>query len=89
MAISKLGIIHPRFPFVGVEIVTTFCFLWHSFGSRYGRKPIKCSKNSDDSLVLTKNLSKKIGSLDWHPGPQKVGQKNRNPTCDVPPPREP
>jgi len=26
MAISKLGIIQPRFPFVGVEILTTFGF---------------------------------------------------------------
>ena len=50
MAISKLGVIQPRFPFVGAEILTTSWFLWHNFGSRYARKPIKGSKDSDDSL---------------------------------------
>jgi len=60
MAICKLGVIHPRFPFVGVEILTTFCFLWHNFSSRYARKPIKGSKDSDDSLVSKNNLSEKL-----------------------------
>jgi len=64
MAISKLGVIQPRFPFVGAEILTTFWFWWHNFGSRYARKPIKGSKDLDDSPVLKKNLSEKIGSLD-------------------------
>jgi len=54
MAISTLGVIQPRFPFVEVEILTTFLFLWHNFGSRYARKPIKGSKDSDDSLVSNK-----------------------------------
>jgi len=60
MATYKLGVIQPRFPFVGVEILTTFWFLWRSFGSRYARKSIKASKDSDDSLVSKKNLSKKL-----------------------------
>jgi len=34
MAIYKLGVIHPRLEFVGVEILTTFWFLWHNFDSR-------------------------------------------------------
>jgi len=54
MAISKLDVIHPRLEFVGVEIFTNFCFLWHGFGSRYARKPIKASKDSDGSLVTKK-----------------------------------
>ena len=54
MAISKLGVIQPRSPFVGVEILTSFWFLWHSFGSRYARKPIKVSEDSYDSLVSKK-----------------------------------
>ena len=89
MAISELGVIQLRFPFVGVEIFTIFQFLWHSFGSRYARKPIKGSKDSDDSIVSKKNLRDKIGSLDWSAGTQKLGQKNRNdtPICDVPPQR--
>ena len=54
----------------------------HNFGSRYARKPIKGSKDSDDSLVSKKNWSEKIGSLDWHLGPGE-GAKN-TPTCDAP-----
>jgi len=60
MAISNLGVIHPRLEFVGEEIVTTFCFLWHKLGSRYARKPIKGSKDSDDSLVSKKSLSQNL-----------------------------
>jgi len=51
MGIYNMGVIHPRLAFVEVEILTTFCFLCHNFGSRYARKPIKDSKDSDDSLV--------------------------------------
>jgi len=58
------------------------------FGSRYTRKPIKGSKDSDDSLVSKNTLSKKIGLLDWRPGPGKVGQKMQQyPTYGVPPQR--
>jgi len=54
MGIYKLGVIQPRFPFVRVEILNNFCSLWHNFGSRYARKPMKVSKYSDDSLVSNK-----------------------------------
>jgi len=54
----------------------------HNFGSRYARKPIKGSKDSDDSLVSKKNWSEKIGSLDWHLGPGEVAKNT--PTCDAP-----
>jgi len=76
MAIYKMGVIHPRLEFVRVEILTTFWFLWHNFGSKYARKPIKSSKDSHDSLVSKKNLSEKIGSLHWRLGPGKAGHKN-------------
>ena len=86
MAIYKLGLIHPRLEFVGVEILTIFWVLWHSFGSRYARKPIKVSKDLDDSLVSKKNLNEKIRSLDCRPGPRKVRHKTqkRTNTYDVP-----
>jgi len=32
----------------------------HNFGSRYARKPIKGSKDSDDSLVSKKTGAKKL-----------------------------
>jgi len=48
--------------------------LIHNFGSSYARKPIKGSKDSDDNLVSKKNTSEKIGPLDWHLRPGKVGQ---------------
>jgi len=59
MAISKLGVFHPRLELVGVEILNTFWFLWHNFGYRYVRNPIKGSKNSNDSLVSKKKLELK------------------------------
>jgi len=49
-----MGVMHPRLAFVGVEILTNFCFLGHTFGSRYAKMPIKGSKDSDDSLVSKK-----------------------------------
>jgi len=36
-----------------------FSFLWHNVGSSYARKPIKGSKDSDDSLVSRKKLERK------------------------------
>ena len=41
------------------------------------------------ACFLKKNLSDTIGSLDWRPGPRKLGQQNENdtPTCDVLPKR--
>ena len=75
MVIFQLGLFQPKFPFVGVEILTTFWLLWHNFASRYAGKPIKGPKDSDDSLVSTNNLRQIIGPLDWRPGPGK-GQKH-------------
>jgi len=51
----------------------------HYFGSKYARKPIKGSKDSDHNLVSKKILSQKNGSLGWGPGPGKFGQKTK--TC--------
>ena len=76
MAIYNMSVFHPRLAFVGVEILTTFWCLCHYFGPRYARKSVKCSKDSDDSLVSKTNLSQKIGSLGWRPVPGKVGHKN-------------
>ena len=44
-----------------------FLFFSHNFGSRYAKKPIKGSGDSDHSLVFNKNLSPKNGSLDCRP----------------------
>jgi len=55
-----MGVMHPRLAFVGVEILTNFCFLGHTFGSRYAKMPIKGSKDSDDSLVSKKTWAKKL-----------------------------
>jgi len=60
---------------VGVEVLTTF-FLCHNFGSRYDRKPIKGSKDSDDRLLSNKHLSQKNGSLAWCLWPGNGGHKN-------------
>ena len=83
MAISKLGAIQPRFFFRGRNF-DHFWILWRNFGSWYARKPIKGSKDSDDSLVSKKNSSEKFGSLVWRPGRRKLGQKRKwHPHCDV------
>jgi len=54
VAIYNMGVMHHSLAFAGVEIFTNFCFLGHSFGSRYARKPIKGSEGSDGSLVSNK-----------------------------------
>ena len=84
MAIYKMGVIQPRFPFLGVERMTTFWFLWHNFASRFAGKPRKASKDSDDRLV-----PQKIGSLDWRPGPRTLGKKTLKHPHVWRPPREP
>jgi len=76
MTIYNLGVIHLRLVLEGIGILTTVWFLWHNFGSSYPRKPINGFEDSDDSLVSKKNLSHKIGSLDWCLGPGKVSHKN-------------
>jgi len=73
---------------VGVDIFPDFSFLGHNFGSRYARKPFKGSKDSDDIPVSKKNLSQKTGSLDWRPGPGKVGRKNAKTSPVVTSPKE-
>jgi len=60
MVIQNMGVIHPRLGFVDAEIFTKFWFLVHNVGSRYARKSIKGSKDSDDSLVSKKTLSQKL-----------------------------
>jgi len=59
MAIYNIGVIYPGSAYVGVKFLINFCFLSNSIGSRYARKPIKGSKDSDDNLDSKKNLSQK------------------------------
>ena len=65
MTIYNMGVMHPRLAFVGVEILTNFCFLGHSFGSRHARKPIKGCKDSDNSLISKKTWAKKLAHWNW------------------------
>jgi len=65
-------------PFVKLFHVCEKLFLSLNFGSRYARKPIKGSKDSDHSLDSKKILIQKMFSLGWHPGPGKVDQKGKN-----------
>jgi len=53
-------------------------FLSHNFGSRYARKPIKDSKDSDHSLIFNKKIKPKNGWLGWRPESGKLGQKGEN-----------
>jgi len=58
-----MGVMHPGLAFLGVEsftLLTNFCFLDHSFCSRYAEKPSKGSKDSDGSQVSNKTLSQKM-----------------------------
>ena len=50
----------------------------HNFWTRNVRWPIKGSKDLDYCLVCNKNLSQKISSFSWGPGPDKLGQKGLN-----------
>ena len=59
-------------------------FLGHNFGFRYASKSIKGCKDANNSLVSKTTLRQKNCSLDWRPGPGKVGQKCENiPHCVV------
>jgi len=71
-----------------VPFFTNFWLLGYQFRSRYARKPIKGSKDSDDNLVSKKTLSQKIGSLLWRPGSGKVGQKDEKAPLLVTTPNE-
>jgi len=53
------GGMHPRLAFVGVQFLPIL-FLSHNFGSRYASKPIKGSKDPDDSLDSIKTQAKKM-----------------------------
>jgi len=65
-------------------------FLGHNFGSRHARRSSKGSIDAGDCLVSKQSLSQTFGSLDWRPGPVKVGQKNKNtPTFRARPRRTP
>jgi len=64
--------------------------LGHNFGSRHARRSIKSSIDADDHLAFKQSLSHIFGSLDWRPGPVKVGQKFKStPTLWRPPKRIP
>ena len=76
MAISKRGVILPFVNFLGVEILSSFWFLWHKFWSRYARNAIEDSKDSWDIPVSKKYLIENMGPFDWRLGPGKVGHKN-------------
>jgi len=47
MAFSKK---YPELAFVRLEFLPNFLFLSHNFGSRYARKEIRGSEDSDDIL---------------------------------------
>jgi len=64
-------------------------FLGHNFGSRHARKSSKGSTDAEDHLVSNKSLSQNFGSLDWRPGPVKVGQKTKTPPLCEPLPGDP
>jgi len=65
-------------------------FLGHNFGPRHARRSSKSSIDAGDHLVSKKSLSQNFGSLDWRPGPVKVGQKTENtPTLRACPRRTP
>jgi len=53
-------------------------FSRHNFQTKNAGKPIKSSEDSDYSLVSNKNLSQKIISCGWGPGPDDLGQKCLN-----------
>ena len=59
-----------------VQFFTNFWFSGYKFRSRYARKYINDSKDSDDNLVSTKTFSQKIVSLVWRPGSGEVGQND-------------
>jgi len=45
-----MGVIYPGSAFVGAKFLPIFVFLSHNFGSKYPRKSIKGSMDSDDIL---------------------------------------
>ena len=73
-----MGVIHPSLEFVGVEILTTFWFLCHNFSPRYARKPIKGSKDSDDSLVSKNKFEPKNWLIGLAPRAGVLGKVGHN-----------
>jgi len=63
--------------FLQVLDICAKCFFSHNSGSRHARRSIKGSKDGDDHL-FSKQVLIQNGSLDWRPGPGKVGQKRKN-----------
>jgi len=64
------------------------CFLGHNVCSRHARRSIKGSIDAGDYGVSKKSLSQNFGSLNWRPGPVKIGQKFKNsPNLGAPPRR--
>jgi len=59
-------------------------FLGRNFGTRNVRKPIKGSKDLDYSLVSNKNLSQKVATGSWCPGPVNLSQNGLKPTPLMP-----
>jgi len=55
-----------------------FIHLTHNSGSRYSSKPIKGSKDLDDSLDSKKTLNQNNGLLGWHPEPGKISPRGKN-----------
>ena len=53
-------------------------FLGRNFGSRHARGSIKGCIDAGDRVVSKKGLNQNCGSLDWRPGPIKIGQKFKN-----------
>jgi len=90
MVIQNMGVIHPRLGFVDAEIFTKFWFLVHNVGSRYARKSIKGSKDSDDSLVSKKTLSQKLAHWIGAQGRVKLAKNTqKHPHLWRPPQRTP
>jgi len=56
-------------------------FLSHSFGFRDARKPVKDSKDSDDSLVSKNDWAKKMAG--WVGAQGKVNLAKKANTCPI------
>jgi len=68
----------------GDGIFTNFLFLSHNFCSVNVGKPIKGSKDSDDSLDSKKNVSHKIARWVSSQGPVKLAENSKTCShCDV------
>jgi len=64
-----MSITYIKLAFVGANVLPIF-FLNDTFHSRYAKKPINESNDSDDSL------EPKCGSLGWRPGPGNISKNH-------------